>query len=123
MQLSINDLTRSIDIYCDKADGRYFLYDGQGTWDLDNEDSEDGGYDTIEDVIDRIDSLWYGWITEDLEDEFGCEEDFSDLEEVLDWMTENQDVIYPETYSWYKSVIEAILDPSSVIDDAVEQDD
>ena len=71
--MTINDLTQSIGIYCDKSNGRYFLYDGQGSYDLINEYSEDGGFDTLEDVIDRVSGIWYDWIYEDLVDEFGCD--------------------------------------------------
>ena len=115
--LTLSEFLRPLDIDVEKEGDVYYLIDCQGGLDLDNdenEDENDTSYHSIADVVDRVDSLWFDWIVEDLQDEFGCEEDFYEFEEVADWMTEHKDEIYPETYDWYMKVIKCILDPSLI---------
>lgn len=131
--MTITELLRPIDIYCETDGTHYYLYDGQGAldlsyddggWDFDGEDYESHGYYDIVEIVDRISDIWYGWIEEDLQDEFGCEENFhGDFKAMQAWMDVNQDVVYPETYAWYSEVIDSILNPWNVIDDAPLQED
>lgn len=130
--MTITELLRPIDVYCDVDGDMYYLYDSQdaldlgyddGGWDFDGEDYESHGYYDIVEIVDRIEGIWYGWIVEDLQEEFGCTEDFQgDLNAVQAWMDANQDVIYPETYAWYSEIINSILNPQTIIDDAPRQD-
>lgn len=107
-----------IDIGYEKVPEGYEIYDKQGTYELTdyNEDTgeETAIYPDIPSVVDRVDSIWFDWIYEDLCDEFGCDEDFSDFDEMLDWMQDNRENIYPEDYEWYTEVIECILNPDLI---------
>ena len=108
-----------IDISYEKVPKGYELFDNQGTYELENWDDEEY-YDTsiypdIPSIVDRVSGIYYDWIMEDLEYEFGCEEDFSgDFEEMLAWIEDNQDEIYPEDYAWYTEAINCILNPELV---------
>ena len=115
--LTLSEFLDFLGIDVEKVGDVYYLTDRQGGLDLDNdenEDEDDTSYHSIADVIDRVDSLWFDWIVEDLQDEFGCEEDLRDIEEVVDWMTAHKDEIYPETYDWYMTVINCILNPNLI---------
>jgi len=111
----------AIDIGYEKVPGGYDIYDKQGTYELtdydEETDEETSVYPDIPTVVDRVSGIYYDWIMEDLEYEFGCEEDFSgNFGEMLAWIEDNQDAIYPEDYGWYTEVIKCILNPALVVE-------
>ena len=108
-----------IDISYEKVPEGYELFDNQGTYELENDDDEEywdtSIYRDIPSVVDRVSGIYYDWIMEDLEYEFGCEEEFDgDFESMLDWIEDNKDEIYPEDYAWFTQAIKCILNPSLV---------
>lgn len=109
----------SIDIGYDKVPEGYDIYDKQGIYELTdydkNTDEETSVYPDISSVVDRVSGIWYDWIDEDLHYEFGCDEDFfGDFNEMLAWMEEHKEDIYPEDYAWYTEVISCILNPELI---------
>lgn len=108
-----------IDISYDKVPEGYELFDNQGVYELtdynEDLDEETSIYPDIPAVVDRVSGIWYDWIDEDLGYEFGCEEDFGgDFEEMLQWIEDNAEDIYEDTYRLYTEVINCILNPSQV---------
>ena len=140
--MKLTEFLGYIDLYCDKEPetGLYYLWDGQGCYDLYNDDYENPAfaelmannpegeigpvYASVPEIIDRVSGIWYDFIDEDLE-EFGCDEDFlGDFEAMKQWMLEHKDQIDDDgAYNWYLQVIDCILDPDLVEDDAPLQEE
>ena len=121
--MSLDKFLGFIDIGYEKVPEGSELYDEQGTYELENDDDEEfygtSIYPTIPAVVDRVSSIWYDWIDEDLGYAFGCEEDFhGDFAEMLRWIEDNKEDICaedPDTYDVYTRALQCILNPDLVI--------